>query len=289
MNSCSSRPIDPSVLRLALGAIFYTAKQPAVPIINHHKKSGEPKNVNFSLDIEFLLTLFYKVLHILRSSAMENSKIAEDLKFMRSMIERTQRQIDPGAPSIIVWGIVCIIGYCGTQWLLVHAKHGYDFNILWGILYLFGFSLSWFFDHRLKKRMIAKGIKSYISKQINWVWAILVINGIVWGCLIFFNNMHLAHGTLDGKAFVEVYLRSLRSVMFLWAGIYGIALTMMGILYSKEWLIAGIAVFVSIVIATFVRPYSYIILGIVMGLGCIIPGLIAIRRQRKWEAESAGD
>ena len=43
---------------------------------------------------------------------------AEDLKFIRSVIEKTHRAFKPGAPIIIVWGLIFMIGYPVTQYCL---------------------------------------------------------------------------------------------------------------------------------------------------------------------------
>jgi hypothetical protein len=64
---------------------------------------------------------------------------------------------------------------------------------------------------------------------------------------------------------------------FVWAAVYGIGLAVMGILYSKEWLIAGIAVLVAIPISALYLGYAGTLLGTTMGLCCIVPALISMR------------
>lgn len=197
---------------------------------------------------------------------MEQNQLSDDLKFMRSIIERTQRQIDPAAPIMITWGFICLFGYLATHWLAVEQLFRYIWWLWLIVCWPVGFILSIFFGYRVRKREIRRGVRSYVSKQIGWVWAILVPNGIIWTLLGILRDPFGAPG-------------------FLWASIYGIGLSMMGILYSREWLIAGIGIFVAIIVATFAKPYAYIILGVVMGLGCIIPGLMAQQRVRRWENE----
>lgn len=199
---------------------------------------------------------------------MNQNQMADDLKFIRSMAERTQRQIDPRAPIIITWGVICLLGYPASQWLAIH-QYFEQISWLWLGLGLLGAVLSMFFAHQIHKQEINRGVKSYISKQIALVWIILVSNGIVWTLLGIFHNPHQSPGP-----------------GFIWAALYGIGLSMMGILYSKEWFISGIAIFIAIVFATFARPYASIILGITMGLGCIIPGVIAQQRLRQWEKKN---
>ena len=68
--------------------------------------------------------------------------------------------------------------------------------------------------------------------------------------------------------------------------VYSIALSMTGIIYSKEWLFGGIGIFAGMVAAFFIKDYAYLILGLAMGAGCIIPAIIAQRNYRKMEKEN---
>ena len=196
---------------------------------------------------------------------MDKNQLAEDIKFMRRIVERTHRRIDPGAPIMITWGTICMIGMPGTQWLVNHGMQDW-IGRMWIGLSAIGFALTLLFVYQIRKRELAHGVSSVISGQIGLVWNILWPNGVLWTVLGLYTDPYGGPG-------------------FLWAALYGIGLSMMGILYSKEWLIAGIAVFISIPIAKFALPYSYTILGVVMGLACIVPGMIALRRMRQWEAE----
>ena len=67
--------------------------------------------------------------------------------------------------------------------------------------------------------------------------------------------------------------------------VYSIAVSIMGIIFSKEWLIGGIGIFAGMVLAFLIKDYAYIILGVSMCAGCIIPAVIAHRRYHSSEAE----
>jgi len=199
----------------------------------------------------------------------EEQKIsAEDLKFMRSVIEKTNRAFNPGASVMIVWGLICMIGYPATQYFLA-APQLYDFILpVWLILWVVGASVTIFNGIIAEIREKRSGVISRRSNQIGLVWFILLFNGTAWSAM----GLH------------KVYFGELA---FLWAVIFGFGLSIMGILSSKEWLFGGIAIFISILAASIMKEHAYVILGIVMGLACIIPAIIAQRNYRKQEKENA--
>ena len=170
--------------------------------------------------------------------------VHDDLKFIRDMVERTHRQIDPGAPIYITWGLLCLIGYTATHFLKTYQMHRH-INNTWLALYAIGIPLCFFFGYRMHKREEARGVRSHISRQIGWIWFIMIGNGILWGTFRFGG-------------------RFLGDINFWWALIYGIALSMTGVVYSKEWLLAGIGVFIGMVTAAVIEPYADLILGLAM-------------------------
>ena len=189
---------------------------------------------------------------------MEEKELKENLEFMRSAIEKTHREIDPEAFSMIIWGLVCIVVYYGIYFLAIYRRLSWMPYVLFPALAIGGI-VGFISSYRVSKRQKAQGMISHVWKQLNWVWLILLPNAVLWSILGLFKDYFGAPG-------------------FLWAAVYAIALSMTGIIYSKEWLFGGIAIFIAIIVAFFVKPYSYLILGTVMGLACIIPAITAHRR-----------
>ena len=74
---------------------------------------------------------------------------------------------------------------------------------------------------------------------------------------------------------------------FLFAILFSIALSITGILHSKEWLYGGIGIYIGVLLAFFILEYSYIILSLATGAGLIIPAIIVQRNFRKQEKENA--
>ena len=186
---------------------------------------------------------------------------------MRSVIEKTRRDFDPGAAIFITWGLLCLIGYTATHFLIAHQAYS-KINTVWFSLYGIGVPLSMFFGYRISKRQNMQGVVPYIYIQIGWIWGIMVASGIIFGTLGL------------GRSFFS-------DINFLWAWIYAITLSMTGVVYSKEWLMGGIGIFVGMVAAVFLKQYAYLILGFAMCAGCVIPSLITQKRLRDVEKENA--
>ena len=203
-----------------------------------------------------------------KESSFEEQKVsADDLKFIRDMVERAHREIDPEAPVMIVWGLICLIGYTSMYFLVTHQLYNWIWPTYLPLLAI-GVCVTIVSGIRVTKRQKRAGLIPHLSKQISWVWMSVLVHGVVWSSLGLFYDWFGGPG-------------------FLWALVYSIALSMMGILFSKEWLFGGIGIFAGMVLAFLVKEYAYIILGIAMGTGCIIPAIIAQRNYRKQEKENA--
>ena len=203
-----------------------------------------------------------------QESIERQKEVANDLKFIRSVIEKTCIKIDPGWAIMVGWGLVIMIGFPVAYFIKIRQLDTWKWPIYLLILVI-SFGVAIYFGAKATLRQRRAGSISNLSKQIYQVWLILLANGSIWTCLGLFKDHIGGFG-------------------FLWTAIYGIALCMMGILYSREWLYGGIAIFVGIIAACFTDSYAYIILGIVTGFACIIPAIIARRNYRKQEMSGSG-
>ena len=192
---------------------------------------------------------------------------ADDLRFMRSVIEKTNRVFNPGSPIMIVCGLICLIGYPATQYFLATPQLYELIQPMWIILWVIGAAVGIYNGIIAGIREKKTGFISQISNQIGLVWFILLLNGTIWSAM----RLH------------NIYFGDLA---FLWAAIFGFGLSITGILSSKVWLVGGIAILISIVAASIMNEHAYVILGIAMGLSCIIPAVIAQRNYRKQEKEN---
>jgi len=197
---------------------------------------------------------------------MKNNELAENLQFMRLAIERTRRDFDPEAYVMIVWGLVCMIGYAAIYFLEKLQLYKWIWPVYLPLLAI-GVCVSIVSGIRVSKRQKKAGLVPQISNQIGWVWMVVLAHGVVWSTLGLFFDFFGGPG-------------------FLWAMVYSIALSMMGIIYSKEWLWGGIGIFVGMVVAFIMKDYAYLILGFAMGLGCIIPAIVAQKRYLRQKREN---
>jgi hypothetical protein len=138
---------------------------------------------------------------------------ADDLKFMRSAIEKTRRDFDPGAAGWIAWGMACLIGYVAMHCLSTPTNYKLMW-LIWIVLLVTAGGVNIFCDMRIRKQEKKVGMVPMLSRQVGWVWAVAVSHGVVWSILGLFRDWHGGPG-------------------FLWALVYSIALCATGIIYAR--------------------------------------------------------
>lgn len=193
-----------------------------------------------------------------------------DLEFIKEIMQRTHRRIDPHAFHFIIWGTLVLFGYPLLNWL------GREENLAamrWvGLAALaVGVVLSTAIEIRLSRRPRLEGENTFVSKQV---------------MLIVFANLGLASvlsavgpatGLIPGP-YVPV----------LWGFVYANMAYMVGVVYAREYLFAGAAICTGALLAALMPDYGGFILGPFMGLGMIVPAVMAERRVARMRAETGG-
>jgi len=194
----------------------------------------------------------------------EKEKALDDLKIIRSMMDRTKEAIDPAAPILILWGIIVFLGNVTTHFLVsdknLHVYIGYT----WWALATVGIIVSAIMGYKIGLRRYKYGINYYASRQLALIWTILVPIGIIWSIL----------GPRTGVFPYE-------GMSVFWALLYCIGIYVMGIFYSREFIIGGIAIFIGTILSVIFGEYHSIIVGVFMGSGTAIPAIVAHRRFKK--------
>jgi hypothetical protein len=194
--------------------------------------------------------------------------VADDIKFMRSVVEKMSRQVKPDVHIMIVCGLTCMIAYAILYFLKTHQSDKWIWPVgltLTTVLFIYAFiSLV-----RIAKSERKAGFISHLKKQVTWVWIFLMLHGLAWTISpMVFNNF------CGGDP------------AFLWGMLFSVGLVVLGIFHSKEWLYGGIGIFAVMVLTYFLGNIGYLILGLAIGAGLIIPAIIVQRNFRKQEKEN---
>ena len=185
---------------------------------------------------------------------------------MRSVVEKSYRQVKPETHATIMCGLVSMTSYISVHVLATldlrkWIKPLYLSLVAIGVCYVL---ITWLVVSRRQKK---GGFVPLIAKQIAWIWLIIVFHPVFWDMMGLFKNIFCQAG-------------------FIYAMTVSIILGVVGVLHSKEWLFGGILVFAGMLLAFFVKDYAFIILGLATGAGCIIPAIIVDRNYRKWAKEN---
>jgi hypothetical protein len=185
---------------------------------------------------------------------------AGDLEFIRRIVERTQARIDPHAFHFVVWGVLVLVAYPIANWCDLAGRGDLRTWVLAAMLGA-GALASSVLEMRLKGRSRLEGENTHISRQVVQI----VFYHI--GVASFLSAAGPMTGYVPGPY-----------VAVLWGFAYASMMYMIGVVYTREYTIAGLAILAGTAVALFNVRYAGMILGPFMGLGAMVPGLLAERR-----------
>ena len=192
---------------------------------------------------------------------MKELQATVDLDFIKEVMQKTHRRIDTHAFHTIIWGCIVFVWYPLGNYF-VQAEMMTAYFALIPICLVLGSILSGVSEYRRAKTPL-EGENTFISRQVVW---------IICGSLI---PAAILSGLLPSTGFIEG-----RNVPTVWGIAYANTAFMIGIVYSKEYLVSGLVIFAGAILAIAMPLYNGYILGPFMGLGLMIPGVIAERRVR---------
>jgi len=194
--------------------------------------------------------------------------VADDIKFMRTVVERMSRQVKPDVHIMIACGLICMIAYAVLYFLKTHQLDKWIWPVgLTLTIVLFIYALISLV--RIAKSERKAGFISHLKRQVTWVWIFIMLHGLAWTISpMVFNNF------CGGDP------------AFLWAMLFSIGLVVLGIFHSKEWLFGGIGIFAVMMLTYFLGNSGYLVLGLAIGAGLIIPAIIVQRNFRRQEKEN---
>jgi hypothetical protein len=194
--------------------------------------------------------------------------VADDIKFMRSVVERMSRQVKPDIHIMIACGLICMIAYVVLYFLKTSQLDRWIWPLglsVTTVLFIYVLiSLV-----RIAKAEKDAGFISHLKRQVTLVWIFIMMHGLAWTI-----SPALSNNFCGGDP------------AFLWAMLFSIGLVVLGIFHSREWLYGGIGIFTVMILTYFLGNIGYIVLGLAIGAGLIIPAIIVQRSFRKQEQEN---
>lgn len=196
----------------------------------------------------------------------------EDLAFLRAVLERTQRRVDPHAFHFVSWGAIVLVWYPLNNLIEMRETPG-PWGLVLGVTSLLvGVAIGWIGEVRLNRKL-ARGELPPEDPEVG-----RQVVQVVWGALapaIVLSSVGPATGLVPGP-----------SIPLVWGFAYAVLAWGMGVVYSAEFRWGAVFIFAGCLAALAAPAYAGIVLGLTMGPGILVPGLIAMRRVRA-QRESA--
>lgn len=217
---------------------------------------------------------------------METAHAQQDLAFVKDIVQKTSHRIDAHAFHCVHWGLIVLIWYPVANWFWhrwMAAKATDDSAVMatWLTCYIgigiaavvLGMILSAVREHRAGKNPRLPGENTFISRQLARIALANIFAGFV---------LSAVAPSIPGHEFIRG-----ENIPIMWGLIYANMAFMMGVSYSRDFMISGVFIFAGCIVAIFLQDYNGYILGPVMGLGMLVPGLRAEARVRTLQAEGS--
>jgi hypothetical protein len=214
---------------------------------------------------------------------METAHAQQDLAFVKDIVQKTSQRIDAHAFHCVHWGLIVLVWYplanwFWHQWMVANAASDADAMATWLTCYIgigvgaviLGMILSAAREHHASKHPRLSGDNTFISRQLARIALVNIVAGFV---------LSAVAPSIEGQEFIRG-----ENIPILWGLIYANMAVMMGVAYSRDFVISGVLIFAGCVVAILLQEYNGYILGPVMGLGMLIPGLRAEARVRQLQA-----
>lgn len=200
---------------------------------------------------------------------MDERQAGADLEYVRAMMDRAGRRIDPHLFHTVHWGAIVLVWYPLMNYLFA-AGRGTAAAAVGGGALLLGAALSVVLEMRLKGRSRVAGGNAHVERQV----AAAIFGPIAVGVVL--SALGPATGFVDGERITTV-----------WGLLYALMAWNVGVVYTKEWRAAAAVIFAGTVASLFAPHAGGYILGPAMGLGILVPGLMAERRVRRMREEAS--
>jgi hypothetical protein len=196
---------------------------------------------------------------------------ASDVEFLRELLARTRARVDPHGFHFVWWGAIVLLWFPLATWLQEQGQRTAMAVLGAGCLVLGGVG-SAVLEGRLRGRSRLDGEDSAVGRRVGQIVAANIAAGFVLSALA------PATGFVRGE-----------TVPLLWGLVYASLAFHVGMVYSREFVWGGAFLLLGTCAAMPLGDTAGYVLGPVMGLGMIVPGLVAERRVRRLRREDASD
>ncbi|MEM7204488.1 MAG: hypothetical protein AAF628_29795 [Planctomycetota bacterium] len=201
---------------------------------------------------------------------MARSDAQNDLAFIKQVVARTSQRIDAHAFHCVHWGWIVLLWYPIGNWLWLRDAAG-PYIGLGVAAVIVGVILSAVRGARAARQPRVAGGNAVVEHQLRMIaFANLVAGGV----------LSAVSPAVTGAEFIRG-----ENVPIIWGLVYANMAFMMGVAYSRDFLVSGVVIFAGCVLAIVLQQYNGYILGPFMGLGMLVPGLRAEARVRRLAAQ----
>ncbi len=194
---------------------------------------------------------------------MDSENAERELAFVKDIMQKTSQRVDAHAFHSVHWGVIVLVWYPIGNWFGQHGMMDWYIGIGVAAIIL-GTALSVWRGVQVNRTPRLVGGNTFISCQI----ARIVFANLIAGFVLSF--LGPATGLIEGA-----------NVPIIWGLVYANVAFMMGVAYSRDFMISVVFIFVGTLLAMLMPQYNGYILGPFMGLGMIVPGLRAEARVRR--------
>jgi hypothetical protein len=189
-----------------------------------------------------------------------------DIDYIKRVVRRTHARIDTHSFHSISWGLIVLGWFPLVNWLKDRGEMGWYAGVCVGAVVL-GTLLSVLLEVRNRKRPRLAGENTFILRQV----VVIVYSNVAAG--MFLSALCPATGLIAGE-----------HVPVIWGLLYANMAFMIGVVYTREYLVAGTVIFFGALLAILFADHAGYILGPFMGLGMIVPGVMGERRVARLRA-----
>lgn len=200
---------------------------------------------------------------------MDSHAARRDLELVKDIVQRASQRIDAQAFHSVHWGVIVLIWFpLANYWESQGNMDAYTWTCGLGVAS--GAILSTVRGTLANRKPRLPGGNTQVSNQLAWIAFANLFAGIA------LSSIAPATGFIDG-----------RNVPIIWGLVYANMTFMMGLAYSRDFMISGLCIMLGCLASILYQPYNGYILGPCMGFGMLIPGLRAEARVRRFLAADA--